>query len=240
MISRATEGTGMWLLEGDKFRVWLEPNGNIKIFWGSGSPGAGKTLLASIVIKHLEALYPGPGAKTCICYVYFRYSDHLEVTVCNILESLVKQTLERHPGCRPVVDHTYAQHLREGTEPTEEQLLGLLQELTNSMSCTFYILDALDEAPTKVQLAVVRALASLNIKLFITSRPLKPLETHFPQAYTFAIAAQDVDLDLHITKGINESVELQCLLQASPSLRDEIFSTIKKNSGGMFLHASLQ
>ncbi|KAH6902976.1 hypothetical protein BKA70DRAFT_608237 [Coprinopsis sp. MPI-PUGE-AT-0042] len=37
MISRATEGTGMWLLEGDKFRVWLEPNGDIKIFWGSGS-----------------------------------------------------------------------------------------------------------------------------------------------------------------------------------------------------------
>jgi hypothetical protein len=36
MLSKATEGTGMWLLRGDKFRVWLEPNGNIKIFWGSG------------------------------------------------------------------------------------------------------------------------------------------------------------------------------------------------------------
>jgi hypothetical protein len=36
LLSKATEGTGMWLLEGDKFRVWLEPNGDIKIFWGSG------------------------------------------------------------------------------------------------------------------------------------------------------------------------------------------------------------
>ncbi|KAH6909961.1 hypothetical protein BKA70DRAFT_181085 [Coprinopsis sp. MPI-PUGE-AT-0042] len=46
MLSKATLGTGMWLVKGDKFRLWLEPNGDIKIFWGSGIPGAGKTLLA--------------------------------------------------------------------------------------------------------------------------------------------------------------------------------------------------
>ncbi|KAH6874258.1 ankyrin repeat-containing domain protein [Coprinopsis sp. MPI-PUGE-AT-0042] len=55
-VSKATLGTGMWLVKGDKFRLWLEPNGDIKIFWGSGIPGAGKTLLASIVIEHLETL----------------------------------------------------------------------------------------------------------------------------------------------------------------------------------------
>jgi hypothetical protein len=36
MLSKATEGTGLWLLKGDKFRIWIEPNGDIKIFWGSG------------------------------------------------------------------------------------------------------------------------------------------------------------------------------------------------------------
>ncbi|KAH6909962.1 hypothetical protein BKA70DRAFT_181118 [Coprinopsis sp. MPI-PUGE-AT-0042] len=46
MLSKATPGTGMWLVKGKKFRLWLEPNGDIKIFWGSGIPGAGKTLLA--------------------------------------------------------------------------------------------------------------------------------------------------------------------------------------------------
>ncbi|KAH6903048.1 hypothetical protein BKA70DRAFT_1566997 [Coprinopsis sp. MPI-PUGE-AT-0042] len=240
MLSKATPGTGMWLVRGDKFRVWLEPNGDIKIFWGSGIPGAGKTLLASIVIEHLEALRQSSDAEICVCYVYFRYSDRSEVTVRNILETLVKQTLERHPGCLSVIDKTYTQHLREGTEPTEAQLLALLRELADNMSCTFYILDALDEAPTRIQLAVVRALASLNVKLFITSRPLKTVEAHFPQAHTFHIIAQDIDIDLHITKGIDENAELQRLLLASPLLRDEIFSTIKQNCGGMFLHASLQ
>jgi hypothetical protein len=36
MLEKITPKTGMWLVEGPKFRVWLEPNGNIKIFWGSG------------------------------------------------------------------------------------------------------------------------------------------------------------------------------------------------------------
>jgi hypothetical protein len=169
----------------------------------------------------------------CICYVYFRYSDHSEVTVRTILEILLMQTLERHPGCQAMVEETYAQHLRERTEPTEPQLLSLLQRLVGHMSCTYYILDALDEAPTRIQLAILKALTSLNVKLFITSRPLETLQAHFPQAHTFAIAAQDADLDLLITKGIEESVELQRLLQANPLLRDEIFATIKQTCGGM-------
>ncbi|KAH6906080.1 ankyrin repeat-containing domain protein [Coprinopsis sp. MPI-PUGE-AT-0042] len=50
----------------------------------------------------------------------------------------------------------------------------------------------------------------------------------------------DTDIDLHIEKGINDNAELQRLLLDNPSLRKEIFLTIKKNCGGMFLHASLQ
>ncbi|KAH6906791.1 hypothetical protein BKA70DRAFT_1150971, partial [Coprinopsis sp. MPI-PUGE-AT-0042] len=240
MLSKATEGTGMWLVKGDTFRLWLEPNGDIKIFWGSGIPGAGKTLLASIVIGHLEALCKNANAKICVCYVYLRYSDHSELSVRDVLEILVMQTLERHSECLALVEEAYAQHLRERTDPTEAQLLALLHQLVKCMAVTFYVLDALDEAPTKIQLAVVETLASLDVKLFITSRPLKTVEANFPEAHTFDIVAQDADLDLHIANGINKDAELRRLLHADPSLRDEVVSTIKRNCGGMFLHASLQ
>ncbi|KAH6906769.1 hypothetical protein BKA70DRAFT_397981 [Coprinopsis sp. MPI-PUGE-AT-0042] len=240
MLSKATEGTGMWLVKGDKFRLWLEPNGDIRIFWGSGIPGAGKTLLASIVIGHLEALCKDADIKICVCYVYIRYSDHSELSVRDVLEILVMQTLERHSECLALIEETYAQHLRERTDPTEAQLLALLRQLIKGMAVTFYILDALDEAPTRIQLAVVETLASLDVKLFITSRPLKTVEANFPEAHTFDIVAQDADLDLHIANGINKDAELRRLLQANPSLRDEVISTIKRNCGGMFLHASLQ
>lgn len=170
----------------------------------------------------------------CVCYVFFRYSERGDVTVRHILEILVKQTLERHPDCLALVESTYARHLRENTEPTEGQLLALLGQLTEGMKATFYVLDALDEAPTKIQMAVLKALASLNVKLFITSRPLETLRARFPQAHTFTIVAQDVDLDLHIAKQIDGSPDLQHLLdRAGPWLREEIVSTIKKNCGGM-------
>jgi hypothetical protein len=188
----------------------------------------------SIAIQYLEALYPGPEAKSCICYVYFRYSDHSETTVRTILETLVMQTLERHPGCQDVIEQTYARHLREKTEPSEVELLALLRRIADRMYCTFYILDALDEAPTRIQLAILKALTSLNVKLFITSRPLETLQAHFARAHTFTIAAQDADLDLLITKGIEENVELQRLLRANPVLRDQVFAIIKQNCGGMY------
>jgi hypothetical protein len=211
----------------------------------------------AIAIKHLEALAQSSDGRICVCYIFFRYSDRSEMTVRTILEVLVMQTLERHPECLALIEKTYAQHLNERTEPNEEQLLLLLRRMAESMAVTFYFLDALDEAPTKIQLRVVRTLASLDVKLFVTSRPLKPLESRFPRALTFTIVAQDGDLDIHIAKEIEDSVELRYLLQREPGLMEELVSTVKKNCGGMyevqlsllsnfdstnyrFLHASLQ
>jgi hypothetical protein len=35
-LAKATPGTGMWLLKSDTISLWLEPNGDLKIIWGSG------------------------------------------------------------------------------------------------------------------------------------------------------------------------------------------------------------
>jgi hypothetical protein len=189
---------------------------------------------STIVIQYLEALRQRSGGTICVCYVYFRYSDRTEMTVREVLEIIVKQILERHPDCKDVIDRTYAQHLKEGSAPTVAQLLALLQELAGRMTCTFYLLDALDEAPTRIQLAVVKTLASLNVKIFITSRALESVQTRFPLAITITIAAQDADLDLHIAEAIEEGADLQSLLEdEGPSLKEEIVLKIKQKCGGM-------
>ncbi|KAH6909906.1 hypothetical protein BKA70DRAFT_1221560 [Coprinopsis sp. MPI-PUGE-AT-0042] len=241
ILSKATRGTGVWLLKTKKFLIWLDPNGNIKILWGTGIPGAGKTVLASIVIRELEALAAVEDSGICVCYVYIRYSDGADLTVRNILEILVKQTVERHSDCASLAEKAYARHLREKTLPTEEELLQLLHRFTKTKSATFYILDALDEAPDRIQIDLVQKLASLNARLFITSRPLEAVKAHAPDAHCFSIFAQEGDLDLHIAQEITRSSHLANLLQRpGSSLRDEIISLVKSKCGGMFLHASLQ
>ncbi|KAH6909818.1 hypothetical protein BKA70DRAFT_1425539 [Coprinopsis sp. MPI-PUGE-AT-0042] len=241
ILSKATPGTGVWLLKTRKFLIWMDPNGDLKILWGTGIPGAGKTVLASIVIRELESRAAAAGGRICVCYIYIRYSDGADLSIRNVLEILVKQTVERHPECAQLAEQAYARHLREKTQPSEVELLRPLHQFTEATASTFYILDALDESPDKLQLDLIKKLASLNVRLFITSRPLKAVEARVPGACSFPIVAQGQDLDLHIAQGIARSADLQDLLEkAAPSFREEMVSSIKQNCGGMFLHPSLQ
>ncbi|KAH6870872.1 hypothetical protein BKA70DRAFT_1069663, partial [Coprinopsis sp. MPI-PUGE-AT-0042] len=241
ILSKATPGTGVWLLKTDKFIIWLDPNGDLKILWGIGIPGAGKTVLASIIIRELEALAAVEDSRICVCYVYIRYSDRADLSVRNILEIIVKQTVERHPDCELIAEKAYARHIREKTQPTESELLELLRQFTEVNAATFYFLDALDEAPDRIQVDLVLKLASLNARLFVTSRPLESVQARVPDAHCFPIFAQEGDLDLHINQEISRSRDLASFLEsADPSLREEIVALVKSKCGGMFLHASLQ
>ncbi|KAH6911215.1 ankyrin repeat-containing domain protein [Coprinopsis sp. MPI-PUGE-AT-0042] len=200
-----------------------------------------KTIFASIILSEAELYAERSEYTVCVAYIYFRYSDHTTATVKDFLAVLVKQTIERHPRYLPFIRALYDRHIREGTQPSESELLHLLRLFTALIEATFYFLDALDEAPPGVQLDLLEKLSSLNVKLFITSRPLPILEARFPGAHRFPILAQDRDLDLHINKEISRSPMLQTVLnEEDPSFRERIAATIKDKCGGMFLHASLQ
>ncbi|KAH6911843.1 hypothetical protein BKA70DRAFT_1539158 [Coprinopsis sp. MPI-PUGE-AT-0042] len=212
ILSKATPGTGVW---------WLRT-------------GAGKTVLASIVIRELEALAAVQASWIRVCYVYIRYSNRADLTVWSVLETLVKQTVEHHADCTPLAEKAYARHLREKTQPTEAELLQLLHQFTEATAATFYVLDVLDEAHDQIQVDLVQKLASLNVRLFITSRPLEAVQARAPDIHCFPIVAQEGDLDLHIDQEINRSRDLAYLLgKEGPSLRDEIISLIKSKCGRM-------
>jgi hypothetical protein len=163
-----------------------------------------------------------------------RYSEHSEVTVRQVLEVLVKQSVERHEILRPYAKEVYARHICEGTQPTEDQLAGLLQQFTAYMSITFYLLDALDEAPVDIQHDLVERLASLDARIFITSRPLRDVQAHFPDAHCFEIAARDRDVDLLIAKKLQSSPRLRALLgREDASVKQRVIATVKSKCDGM-------
>jgi hypothetical protein len=176
------------------------------------SAGAGKSVMASVAINDMEKRAAASEGGIYVAYIYFRYSDATNLTVRGVLEILVKQTIERHSSCAILAHQVYARHFSERTQPTEAELLQLLHSFTKATSATFYILDALDEAPERIQVDLVMKLISLNIRLFITSRPLKAIESRLPGAYGFAIVAQEEDLHLHIAQEISRSRDLGDLL----------------------------
>ncbi|KAH6911342.1 hypothetical protein BKA70DRAFT_1460660 [Coprinopsis sp. MPI-PUGE-AT-0042] len=240
-LGRATDGTGPCFNEWEEFCDWMSVQGVVKTMWGSGMPGAGKTIFVSIVINEVEACAKTSACPICVGYIYFRYSDHTTATVHHFLLVLVKQTIERHANCIPIFNDVFARHIREKTPPSELGLVQLLRRFSEVIAATFYFLDALDEAPPDVQFNLLKRLSTLNVKIFITSRPLAHLDACFPGAHRFLIRAQDRDLEVHIAKEIERSPLLQTILnQGGPSLRNKIMLTIKEKCEGMFLHASLQ
>jgi hypothetical protein len=190
----------------------------------------------SLAIQAVENRAKASTTPICIGYLYIRYSDKTRLTVRNLLEVLVKQTVERHPAALELCVEVYERHIREKTEPSRREVIGLLKRLTSELSLTtFYFLDALDEAPAEIRVDLLDTLASLNVKLFITSRPLNGLEDRFPQTHRFPIRARDQDLDVHISKEISQSMELQAILAASsPGLGGRITVTIKRQCSGMW------
>ncbi|KAH6874828.1 ankyrin repeat-containing domain protein [Coprinopsis sp. MPI-PUGE-AT-0042] len=216
------------------FFFWVK---NGRILWGIGIPGAGKTVLASIVIRYLEGLQNRLRGVICVAYVYLRYSEPLDIR--DILESLVKQIVERHIDLIPLIEVLYARHKQEGTKPSQQDLLEVLEGFIRHGKTLFFVLDTLDEMLAEDRALLLRLLASLNAKIFITSRPLEPLQWQYPHAQVFNIAASRSDLDLHIKHFLQHSPEVMVLLEGT-DLEEQIAETIRRKSGGMFLHAKLQ
>ncbi|KAH6903965.1 hypothetical protein BKA70DRAFT_1512804 [Coprinopsis sp. MPI-PUGE-AT-0042] len=180
-----------------------------KILWGIGIPGAGKTILAE------------------------------PLAIRDILESLVKQILQRHQDLLPIVQGLYAKHKQEKTKPSQRDLMSVLEGFVERGKTLFFVLDALDEMRAEDRPILLRLLVSLDAMLFITSRPLETLQMQFPQAQVFKIAANPSDLDLHIKHFLRHSPDVVALLDGT-DLGEHIADAIHQKSGGMFLHAKLQ
>jgi ankyrin repeat domain-containing protein 50 len=182
----------------------------------------------------LEKRAKASDGKICVAYVYLRYSEDSEITIRSVLEMLVKQTVELHWQCLGLAEKAYDQHLREETQPTEGELLDLLAQFNRVIPVTFYAIEALNEAPTDIQLTLVERLSSLNVKLFITSQPLPGVEEAAVGAKIVQISAQDRDLELHITQMLKKGRDVPGIVErGGPELREEIAVSVKTKCDGM-------
>jgi hypothetical protein len=53
VCARRFPGTGQWLLERDEFLNWRDDPQSSNVLWCHGIPGAGKTVLSSVVVHKL-------------------------------------------------------------------------------------------------------------------------------------------------------------------------------------------
>ncbi|TFK19222.1 ankyrin [Coprinopsis marcescibilis] len=228
--------TGRWVLSEPKFCKWRK--GPRRILWGTGIPGAGKTILASIIIEYLMTLAK-TNKRICVAFAFSRYTDPL--TVEEILAGLLRQILEDHPQTIAYIQPLHDYHSLRKTRPSKQDLIGVLQAVftSNLFDEKFCSLDGLDEAKSITQFELLDTLSQLPVNLLVTSRPLHLLEGKFLMADRFNILVQDSDIEHLIEEKVRQMPSLEGLL-AQDEFKKWVVKTIIEKSSGMFLAASLQ
>ncbi|KAJ6594719.1 hypothetical protein B0H19DRAFT_860962, partial [Mycena capillaripes] len=238
IISVWQPGTGEWFLKDNKFRDW--ESSAQRILWCRGMPGAGKSVLVSMVVNHLRL--QSHNINTAVACMYLNHKETEMQTLANLLASLWKQLVVDKP-MPPAVHELYKAHHERGTRPLPDEVLKILHSAVAEYSKVYLIVDALDEYPEAPRLKLLEYLLMMmkapTVNLMLTSRPHITLDPFFPGRSILDINADENDIRQYIDVHIQKSPRLSKHVRTRPELNEEIKSKILSNVQGMFLLAKL-
>ncbi|KAF8253323.1 hypothetical protein K440DRAFT_593087 [Wilcoxina mikolae CBS 423.85] len=227
-------GTGGWLLSTPEFTEWRDGTSKSSILWGYGIPGAGKTVLCSLVIDHLMEL--ATAKKYGVAYFYFDFGEHDQQRKDDVLCCLLRQLASMSVK---VFDHVQVMYrtLRRGARPREEQLYKALCISLTYFTRTIFVFDALDECHKELQrellLPLFQRLGGDGFRLFIASRP-------YPEDIQMALeSAAKIELSAHeedIRKFVEGRLEVNTrarLHVGRTGCKSKIVSQITQRASGM-------
>ncbi|KAK7998764.1 hypothetical protein PG991_014439 [Apiospora marii] len=167
----------LWLTNKAKFLDWQSDryqdalDSGPNIFWLSGKPGCGKSVLTAHVIKYLES------CNGDCSYYFFKHNNKEASSASALIRSLACQMAETNPLIRQelLAMVSEAEFLNKNDENSVWKTIFLKRILRLDFHQPHYwIIDALDESPNyeSVLQLVTRIQRTLPLKIFITSRPL--------------------------------------------------------------------
>ncbi|OGM50007.1 hypothetical protein ABOM_001263 [Aspergillus bombycis] len=226
-------GTVKWFLESQEFLSLM--NGDVSTLFCPGIPGAGKTILASMVIKHLQEQGDG---QSCITFLYCSYGKRQEQTTENLLSTLLRHVVEQCDLIPESVSLLYESHTKKHIKPTPDSLLDTLIHIIRTQNRAFLVVDAVDECPDETWKGLLKAIRKLqdNTRLgfMATSRP--SLEREIQGATRLEIRASQNDIESYLD---NRFQELSKCAQQDSRLKENIKQQICDAADGMFLLATL-
>ncbi|KAJ7768687.1 hypothetical protein DFH07DRAFT_954580 [Mycena maculata] len=235
------EGTGRWLLDGEKFIEWQDNAGSL---WIVGPSGAGKSVLSSAVINNqlfddrrlFKDQADAPPAPA-VTFFYFDFWSQQGESVENVLRRMVLQLSAQSPYLYRALDKLYT--LSNGhTLPTYSDLLQVFAQLFQELGRTYIVLDALDEC-NKSDLEKLLALVLMlwtwtrtPVHLLMTSQLCCIFAESFADvpSVTLELNAVQDDIVFFITNGLQTKFSLGIWWPKA----DLITTRVAQKSKGMF------
>jgi hypothetical protein len=232
------KGTCRWLIDSPEFIQWIKTKNSA--IWLYGIPGAGKTILSSLVIEEVFSLQDNG-----VAFYYCDYKNAASQEPTNVLGSLVRQLALQETLVLTKVKDFYNSHHpagRPSSRPTEQDLGFLLQDISNSFAEVTIILDGLDEcgsSPGIERSELVRILSTLHdehagsIRIAIASRQEHDIEECFGEFTKVSIAAMSLDLELYVACEVERRAKTGRLRIRDSALKGEIIQALINGADGM-------
>ncbi|KAI4199316.1 MAG: hypothetical protein LQ350_004698 [Teloschistes chrysophthalmus] len=254
-LRRRHPDTGTWILKEPSFIAWV--NGESNTLCCEGIPGAGKTIMAAIVVDHLKR-QPDLGFNTkgltkssiglphsSVTCIYCTYKERNTQTAENLVGSLAKQLAEYYPKTLfPMVSELYQARTIAHERLSLADCVSLLGSMLQCFRQNYIVVDALDECAADVKDDLMNSLESLQqvcgLKVIVTLRPDTTIASLDPAATKFLeIRAQDADIRKYLTARIASERRSFTAIRGKPDMVALAIDTILERSQGMFLLARL-
>jgi len=239
-IDRRQEGTGQWLLNSKEFQEWLTQSG--RTLFCPGMPGAGKTMITSIIVDHLCNRFQSDGSVG-IAYLYCNFRRQQEQKPADLFASLLKQLVQEQSSVPESIKGLYMCHKDRRTRPLSTEILKVLPSVIRDYSRTFVIIDALDECQISdgVRRILLSEILDLQAKtganLFATSRFIPEIEKEFKRGLSLEIRASDEDVQRYLD---SHMFQLPSFVSNNLNLKEEIKTAIVNAADGMYVSPVLQ
>jgi hypothetical protein len=203
-----------------------------------GIPGAGKTMLTSIVVDNLQHRFHGE-ATVGLAYIYFNYRRRDEQKMGDILASILKQLCQSLAWVPEEVKKLYDQHQKYRTRPSSHNILSLLHTVCGLYSGVFVIFDALDEchdidgSRERFLSELFNLQANCAVNIFATSRFVPVITCKFDPSTALEIQAPKEDVERYVEGRIEG---LPNFVQRNSQLREDIRRGISEAVDGMYVH----
>ncbi|KAJ5655363.1 hypothetical protein N7507_007313 [Penicillium longicatenatum] len=233
VFNKHQSGTCQGFLGSSKFLGWI--NEESPTLLCPGIPGAGKTVLSSVVIDYLQREH---GEESHIAYLYCTYGKRKDQTAYNLLRTILRQFSEQSTPIPKSVDLLYAFHTSRHSRPTYDEIAATLLTVCRGLSKSFLVVDALDECSDETSQDLLKEVQMLQartkLSFMVTSR--KSLQQEFGNALVLEIRAQGTDIERYLDSRLGK---LSSCVTKDDRLRQDIKAQIIQSSDGMFLLATL-
>ncbi len=219
-------------------RDWRDTDDElVSCHWLTGQAGAGKSVLTSHIIRHLQDL----GVDTC--FYFFRHGQKAQQTVSSLLRSLAFQMALIHPSARETLFSMEEAGVRfdKDDERGLWKTLFVNRILQSPISTTqYWVIGGLDECtgPEKLFVLLEKFDSAFSIGIFFSSRRLAQLEKHVarfrPRVYRHHVSAEETKKDIKRFVE-NNSDELS----VNPEDRPTLVERLVRKSDGAFLWTEL-